>query len=322
MICFLFVVLPKHSHGQGRESARVLVDGVLTISSDNAAGLSVPLSYISSAVVSLEGDTRFVRGVELSLTVPQAYLARRGSLGIAVYTDMNAVPGVGVADIEARSLFLDPLLNKIQTVYQIPIRASHGLRTTPYATVSNRVVSIASFPILVRIMPVIKGIEGDIEQMSFTLSAKPVLSNEGALSLSFRHPEHLKDKPFIVLIDDVLVENRDEERLLREGEHHLVIVSEDFRNESRTFLIERGKTLEMNVDLHDPSPVVFFEAPDQAAVYFDGTPVSAGMSVTTEPGRHEVRMELSDYTIIRSVTMQKGKTYKISLLVDLNISEE
>jgi hypothetical protein len=40
-----------------------------------------------------------------------------------------------------------------------------------------------------------------------------------------------------------------------------------------------------------------------------------------EPGVHEVRFQVSDYSIIRPITVQKGKTYKIALSVDVNISE-
>ncbi|MDR1218566.1 MAG: hypothetical protein LBK73_03040 [Treponema sp.] len=320
--CFFFIWALETPKAESKENVRVLVDGSLTVSADNSAGSSISLSYISSAVIAIDADTRFLRGVELAITAPQTYFAYRGSLAVAVYMDIGAVPPVGVTDIEAKTVLLEPLPNKIQTVYQLPIRSNHGLRATPYVTVPNLVIQPASFPILVRIMPIIKGISEAVENMTFTLTAKPVLSNEGALALTFRYPELLQNKPFVLLIDDMLIEKGNELQFLREGEHHLLILSEDFRNENRTFFIERTKILELAIDLQDPTPLIFFEAPERTVVYFDNELVDAAKPLAAEPGKHEIKMRLNDYMIIRPITVQKGKTYKISLLVDMNISEE
>jgi hypothetical protein len=317
LICAL--EMPEAETG---ELTRVLIDGSLTVSADNPAGSSISLSYISSTVISLVNDSRFLRGVELIITVPQAYLAYRDSLAVAVYADIGQVPSDGVTDIEAAMIFLEPIPNKIQTVFQLPIRSGHGLHTTPYVTVPNHIIQPRSFPILVRIMPIIKGISEAIEKMRFTLTAKPVLSNEGALSLSFRYPEQLHGKPFVLLIDDILIERANDIHLLKEGEHHLLILSEDFRNENRTFFIERSKTLELTIDLQDPTPLIFFEAPQKTVIYFDNGLVNIDKPLAAEPGKHEIKIQLNDYSIIRSITVQKGKKYKVSLLVDLNISEE
>lgn len=320
--CVFLIWTLEASKAESKESARVFIDGSLTVSANKPAGSSISLSYISSAVVSIANDTRFLRGVELVITAPQAYFAYRGSLAVAVYMDMGAVPLAGVADIEANAVLFEPLPAKIQTVYQLPIRSGHGLRTTPYATVPNRIIQPDSFPILVRIMPIIKGISEELEKMTFTLTVKPIVSNEGALALTFRYPEQLQNKPFVLLIDDVLIENAGEMQFLREGEHQLIILSDDFRNENRKFFIERTKILELAIDLQDPTPLVFFEAPERTAIYFDNEPVNAAKPLAADPGKHEVKIQLNDYLIIRSITVQKGKTYKVSLLVDLNISEE
>ncbi|MDR2193998.1 MAG: hypothetical protein LBP19_05980 [Treponema sp.] len=331
LICLFLICIMETPKAETKEAARVFIDGTLTVSAHNPAGSSISLSYISSAAISVVNDTRFLRGVELIITVPQAYLAYRGSLAVAVYADMGQTAPeweaddslhTGVTDIEGDLIFLEPIPNKIQTVFQLPLRSGHGLRTTPYVTVANRLVPSESFPILVRIMPIIKGISETVENMTFTLTAKPVLSNEGALSLNFRYPEQLQDRPFVLLIDDVLIEQVNDIHLLKEGEHHLLVLSEDFRNENRTFFIERSKTLTLTIDLQDPTPLIFFEAPEKAVIYVDNEPVPADRPLAAEPGKHEIKIQLNDYVIIRPITVQKGKTYKISLLVDLQISEK
>jgi hypothetical protein len=304
------------------EPLRIMNAGTLLVSLNNPEGASISLSYVNSVVLVLDQEVRFFRGIELEFTAPQSYLAHRGSLALALYADLSKIPDTGVADIEGRQISFEPIPNKIQTIYQIPIRQNHGLRPTPYASIPTGVVAPASFPLIFRVLPVIKGLSEEIETMRFQLSVKPLLSNEGVVKISPRYPEQLQGRPFTVLIDDEVVEKPGEERLLKEGEHHLVIVSNDYRNESRSFMIERGKILDLPIVLQDPTPLVIFEGPENARIFFDNEPVeNLQTPYPVEPGPHEVRFQLSDYSVIKTLNIQKGKTYRVALAVDVNVSE-
>jgi hypothetical protein len=304
------------------EPLRVLIDGVHEVSLDNQEGTVVPLSYISSAIIRVEGDTRFFRGIQLDLTAPQSYLAYRGSLASVIYAEMDRIPPLGAADVEARQISFEALPAKILNTWQIPLRSFHGLRTSPYVTVPTGIISLSSFPLLFRLMPVIKGISEELENMVFQLSVKPILSEEGAVRLSFRYPPQLPGRPVTVLMDDEVIENIEEERLLKEGEHHLVILSDDYRNQSRRFMVERAKIMDLLVELQDPTPLIIFESPENAHIFLDNVPVvNPQAPYAVEPGAHEVRFQISDYSIIRPLTVQKGKTYRVALSVDVNITE-
>jgi hypothetical protein len=304
------------------ESLRVLVAGSVEVSIEVPKGSSIPLSYTDSALILLDEDIRFFRAVELEFTAPQSYLPYRGSLAVAIYADLDRIPESGVADIQARQILFEPVPNKILSIYQIPLRQAHGLKTSPYATVLPEIVFPQSFPVLFRILPVIKGLSEEIESMDFSLHVKPIQSNEGAVRLIPRYPENLRDRPFTALIDDQVIENPGEERMLKEGEHHLVILSNDYRNENRVFIVERSKTLELTVTLQDPTPLVIFEAPENAVIFFDNQPVvSLRNPMPVEPGIHEVKFQLSDYSIVKSLTVQRGKTYRVSMAVDVQVSE-
>jgi hypothetical protein len=269
----------------------------------------------------LGGEARFFRGVELELSAPQHWIPYQGSLAVAAYNELNQIPKTGVADVKARGFLNEPLPAKLQTVYQIPLRQGHNMRSSPYAKVLP-VVSPESFPIVFRIMPIVKGLTGELETMRFRLKARPILSDQGAVRIGFRYPEQLAGKPFTMLIDDAVVENPGEERLLKEGEHHLMILSDDYRNESRRFLIERAKVVDLTIELQDPTPLIIFEAPEDARVFLDNAPVASNLSpVPVEPGPHEIRFQVSDYAIVRQIRVQRGKTYRVALAVDVNISE-
>lgn len=321
-LLFIFLITIQVSFKAHCEPLRALIAGIHTVSMNAPDGDTVVLSYTDSSLIQIEGDTRFFRGIQLELSAPQNYLPYRGSLAVAVYGALNNIPSIGIVDLECRRLGFNPLPAKLQTIYQIPVKPDHGLRTTPYATVLTDTVNLSSFPLLFRLMPVIKGISTEMERMAFNLNVKPILSDEGALRILFHYPSNLHGKPFTVLIDDELIENPAEERLLKEGEHLLVILSEDYRNQSSRFVVERSKTLDLTVELQDPTPLLIFEYPENARVYLNNVFISNPKTPRpVEPGVHEVRFQVSDYTIIRPITVQKGKTYRVALSVDVNISE-
>ncbi|MDR2304659.1 MAG: hypothetical protein LBE10_08745 [Treponema sp.] len=305
------------------EPLRVIIQGNLLVSLENTAKLSLPLTYNSSALVSLGEDTRFFKGVELELGAPSAWLSYQGSLAIAMYANPDHIPEAGIADLDAKRIVFEPLPAKIQSVYQIPLRRNHDLRNSPYVSVPTGVIPVTSFPLLIRLMPVLKGMNEELETMNFQLSAKPILGDEGILALSFRWPEQLPGKPFTALIDDVMIENPGESRFLKEGEHHLVILSDDYRNENRRFIIERAKVLELSIELKDPTPVIYFEAPENARIFLNNEPVlNKTAPCLVEPGTHEVQFHIGDYGIFKTLQVQKGKTYKVSMEVDVSVNEE
>ncbi|MDR0455305.1 MAG: hypothetical protein LBH20_01305 [Treponema sp.] len=304
------------------ESFRSLLEGTIELSADNPEGSSINLAYNSSALISLGSGSRFFRGIELELSAPQAWLAQRGSLAMLIYAELDHLPSPGTNDLEGRRIAFDALPNKIKIIYQIPVRRSHGLKTTPYVSVPVDTTLPASFPLLFKLMPIIKGLSEEVEKMQFTISARPILADEGAVRLNFRYPEQLRDKPFIVLIDDVVLKNITEEQILKEGEHRLLVLSDDYRNENRRFMVERAKRLDIAVNLQDPTPLIIFEAPGNAHIFLNNNPVARENGpLQVEPGVYEAKFQVGDYTITKSITVQRGKTYRIALAVGIDIEE-
>jgi len=320
VVCIIYLFV--FAFPAAAESFRTLLEGTLELSADRPEGSSVSLAYNGSALISLGRGARFLRGIEIELSAPQSWLSQRGSLAMLVYAGLDRLPSPGTNELEGRRIAFDSLPNKIKIIYQIPIRRSHGLRTTPYATVPADVTLPASFPLLFKLMPIVKGLSEEIEHMQFTLTARPILADEGAVRLNFRYPEQLKDKPFVVLIDDAVVNNTAEEQLLKEGEHHLVILSENYRNENRRFVVEKAKRLDITINLQDPTPLIIFEAPENARIFLNNHPVvRENGPIPVDPGVYEAKFQVGDYTITKNITVQRGKTYRVALAVGIDIEE-
>jgi len=304
------------------ESFRATVSGSVEVSAGQS-DTSIPIGINSAVILNLGSDIRFVKGIEIEITAPQSWLPYRGSLVMIMYNKINPQTATGITDLDGSRIAFEPLPTKLRIIYHIPIRQNHGLRTTTSATVPTNIVQSASFPVIFRLMQIAKGLPDDFENLTFNFTARPILSDEGAVKLIPRYPPQLRNKPFRVLIDENLIQNITEQLILREGEHHLVILSDDYRNESRRFVVEKGKTIDLTIELQDPSPIIVFEGPQNSQIYLNNNLIPRGRdSVTVEPGQHEVKFVVSDYTITRTLNIQRGKTYRVSLAVDLTIQED
>ncbi|MDR2098033.1 MAG: PEGA domain-containing protein [Spirochaetaceae bacterium] len=305
------------------ENIHVIIKDRIELDGDIPAGTAVSLSYNDSALIFLQEDVRFIRGIEFELTAPQSWLSYQGSLAFGFYSNLDRTPDSSPAEIDCTQLVFEPIPNKVQMVYQIPIRAQHGLRGTPYSNLYKTPVLPENFPVLFRLMPITKGLSSEIETMQFNLNVKPILSDEGALIISVTKPEFLPNGSYTVLIDEKVVENPGTGSIIREGEHTVTLISTDYRNENRRVVVERGKTLNISITLHDLTPLVVFEAPAQARIFIDNTAVirtSAPLAV--EPGIHDISIQISDYTITKTVSIEKGKTYRVAFIVDMQVDEE
>jgi len=304
------------------EAFRTVVEGTVEVhpgSTDNV----IPIGINSSVIINLGAEARFLRGVEIEISAPQSWLPYRGSLVMLMYNNINPQTAEKIADMDGSRIAFEPLPSRLRIIYQIPIRRQHGLRTTTSITVPTNVVQPSSFPIMFRLMQASKGMPDEFENMSFNFVARPILSDEGAVRLIPRYPAQLRNRPFTVLIDDTVISNITEQILLREGEHHLVILSEDYRNESRRFVVEKAKVLDLTIELQDPTPIIIFEAPQTAQIFLNNNLIPRSRDqVTVEPGQHEIKFIVGDYTLTRTMNIQRGKTYRVSLAVDLSVQEE
>jgi len=302
---------------------RTVVAGSVEVNTERPSGETVSAGINSALHIALGAETRFFRGLEIEITAPQTWLAYRNSLVMAIYNNISPQIPIGIADIDGSQIAFEPLPGRLQIIYHIPIRQSHGLRTTTSVTVPTGVVPHSTFPILFRLMPVIKGLSDELENLTFNIAVRPILSDEGAVRLITRYPPQFGNRPFTVLIDDIVINNISEQIILKEGEHHLVILSDDYRNESRRFIVERAKVTDLIVELQDTTPVVIFEGPQNAQIYLDNVRVSGNLDfVKVEPGTHEVRFQVGDYTVSQTLNAQRGKTYRVALNLGLAIEEE
>jgi hypothetical protein len=109
---------------------------------------------------------------------------------------------------------------------------------------------------------------------------------------------------------------------LATGAHHLSLVSDHFRNEVRTFTVEKGQTTRLAIDLKDITPTVTLAAPEGVAIWLDDRPVEPSPQPLVLPqGDHTLRFSLGGYDVQRVIHLENGKSYQVSLFFELEVEE-
>jgi len=291
------------------------------VDSQKAEAQPVELGYNDAIAITFPKNITFLKGVEIEIKIPQDILAYRNSMAYGVYRQIQPAPTEKTIDYQGEQITLQSLPSRLSFVLQIPLQKTHGLKTGPYSTVLPYVYDASKGPLLFRLLPVMKGLPENIETLQFSVKIRPILTEEGGFQLKLAYPSD-DMKPVSVRIDEVLVPNPEKMTVLAPGVHHLSIVSDDYRNEVRMFTVESARVTELAVPMQDTTPRLFLAAPENARIYVDAELVeNSRESRTLQPGEHTIRFMIGDYELTKQITVEKGRDYTVSMLIDISVTE-
>lgn len=279
------------------------------------------ISGISDAIfLTLPKDMTFISGVELTFKIPEVIAMWRDSVAYVFYGNLSPAPSAKNVDYYGEKFFLKTIPPKLSLTLNIPLADDFPIKDSPY---SVKVSPVPDYEkgIFVRFQQVMKGVPESLEAAEIEITAKPILRDKGILSLKTK-PASSKEKKYSVYVDDQPVQKY-EKIMLDTGEHHLSVLSENYRNETRTFRIEQGKTTNLEVSLRGTEPTFKIICPAAANVTIDDTPYSSAKDVFEVPaGEHIIKFSLGDYEVVRNVNAVNGHSYTISLDISASVSEE
>jgi hypothetical protein len=187
-----------------------------------------------------------------------------------------------------------------------------------------KLLKASDFPLMFKLAPIGKGFGPALETGEFRLTVRPVLTDEGGISLSCSFPEGAEAVPYSVYIDDRRVEDAARTILARKGARVLRVSAEGYREEVVSLSVEAGAISKVSVKLVPDAPRLLFEAPTGSIISLDGVPVPSEslQELTIEPGEHTIVYRIGDYTITRKFVAARGKTYRVVMSVELSIQAE
>lgn len=294
----------------------------VSLPGDSVEEQSAVLGINDSLAVFMPEDMTYLEGFEVKIKIPQIVADWRDSVAFSVYDGIKPKPNVSSIDYSGTRIFVTPLPAKLSWIVQIPLKRHNSIKENGYIAKIDAVPDISGGYTFVRFQPAMKGVPDEIYDAKLDILVKPVLMNKGTLKLDVFAPDG-QTADYEVFIDDEPLVLADGKVLLESGKHNINIQSEEFRNEVRTVYIEQAKTSEIQVNLKSLVPTLKVVAPENSDVFIDDKKVASfGTEFVVSEGEHVVKCQLGGYEIVRSLFVEKGKSYSVNLAVDLEISEE
>lgn len=309
------------------EDFRVQLLAMMEVDPANPEGMKANLSFADGVAVLLPEDRSFLAGVELELRIPAAVQARPENFLEYLYRSVRPAPSRSAVAYSGSTLHWQVLPARVSHVIQIPLGPDSGLKAGPYATLLPS-QEASSFPLVFRLMPSNKGLTEDMEKAVFQLRVRPLLRDEGRLRLSFVHGPGVPANAALELsVDGAVIAEPLEPMILKAGRHDLRLSGPDVRDEFRSFTIEQARELPLQIALQDVTPRLILEYPERSRVELDGKPLADDArgeqpGIPLSPGDHIITFLVGDYSLQRRITVQRGRTYRVSLLIDMSIEEE
>ena len=350
LVTVVFFSLSAFSYENFRVHKTVIAD-----MTDEVSPIKAVLEVNDALVIKVPKEPVFLQGLSLEVKIPPEVAEFRDSVAYFLYTDVKPQPTENTIDYQGNRIFINTFPTRLSCNLLIPLGTSVELKETPYSTVLPPAMSNQSGYVFFRLQLVMKGTPINIWDSSFVIDIKPLLADKGALdltvlaselhskeniSLDSEQNENLENESsevskiensiinlegtglYTLYIDNELPTYTDKKIILSTGQHHLSIVSDMYRSEVRTVVIEQAQTTKLEVILKDVTPLVEVVAPEGIQVFLDSDELHNWQEpFNVSEGNHLLRFVLGGYEKIQSFEAFNGKTYKFSLNLDVNVIE-
>ncbi len=308
------------------DSIRGIVAAEVLLPAESGVQRTADIGLEEIAVVYPQGNLQFLQGIEVQLLLTNTLKKYFDSFAVAVYKAVSPKPQAGVRSYQGERILLQYLPYQNRIWLHVPVvGASLAAPLTTGTFQAEKPVALGEFPLLIRMIPLAKGIPEAAAESRFHLMVKPLLSGWGLFELKIIPPEAHREapRPFEVTIDGRPVNEVGKVREMEAGIHQLRIRSSAYREVDAAFTIEPGRRSTMEIQLEEPGSSIGFDLPPEAEVYLDGTKVriQPKQRLPLKEGEHTIRIKVNGYNMSKKFVVEGGNCYEISLIFDIIILE-
>lgn len=288
--------------------------------------VTVQAGINDAVAITLPQDTTFLQGIELDIKIPDVLSRYYGSVAYSLYTGLTPMPTEKTINYTGTREMIDTIPGLLSLNLTIPLMEPNTIKKNPYSITLPSVYTLNSSVIFFRFQLVMKGIPEDYEKDPFVVTVKPIYVDKGRMELDVTYPidenGQLMDLPYTIFLDEKMVTLEDQKMILDTGTHYISILSDHFRNETRTFTIEPAKTTVVDIALRDIAPTLQLVAPDNTIIFLDDQEIPyTKEAFVISQGDHTIRFVIGDYETVKTIQAVNGRSYIINLSLDVEVTE-
>lgn len=314
---FTFLVFSTFLYG---ENLRGELAGLVTVVSGDEINNSIELNIDELAAFAITTENPFLIGVELRMDIPRSLQEYRNSFGLYLYQDITPVPNLNTRDYRGQRTLMHILPSQNQLSIKIPLVENHSIVKDATSVVSSTLVP-ESFPLILTILPIMKGIPDSAYSYPLNVTAYPIYADKGGLSLQLEGEEEIL-KNSRVYVDSVEMDKSLDLLPLSTGMHTLVIVSPDSGSFEYNIPIEQGKIYALTHKLESLPCTI--EIPENLPfpLKIDGQVQNSGV-LELSPGEHFLEYILNEnYILQESFQINPGENMLLDLELVLKLQKK
>lgn len=274
-------------------------------------------------VIDVDSIPDFQEGMEIRLEIPPALRRFQNSFAVLIFRDITPAPTLENRSYTGTRTYMRLLPSRDATFVRIPFSDEHGISGDALTDVLPVTVEADRFPLLLTILPVMKGIPDSAFTEELSVSAVSLWKNEGMLTVGIANPSGIPDEIITVMIDGNEIE-LSRGLTLSAGIHRVRVTSTHAPTVEKTIAIEPGQELSLNLILDYRPPELTVNVPEGSTILLDGEEIEISGDVTvleTTPGDHIITYSLGSLEVNRSFTIRPGAKVKIDLVIEIDIVE-
>lgn len=317
--------------------------------------IDIPVNYSSvttnigineALCINIPKDKTFLLGFEIEIKIPKIVATYRDSVIYSFFSDISPTPKDTLIDYSGKKLMINTIPPRLSVNLQTFFENIENKKESPYSTLLPFNLMENQNNLVLRFQMAMKGVPESFFTSEFTVTVKPILKDQGLLSFNFIYPQNNEIKEensqnlenqenlevineslsnndeIFVYIDDSLISDFSKPILLNSGTHHISVISESYRNEVRTIIINQATSTTLDIELKSISPELSIIAPENTKIFLDDLEIlDINSPIQITPGEHQIKFIIGDYELLKKLTIQNGKSYEVSLSIDIDISE-
>lgn len=314
-VCIILMLIPADIFS---ESLRGRIAGSLSASYQEVVCLPEEIIVVQSGMFPEYQD-----GMELHFTFPEDLIPYQQSFALLVFKDISPAPTEENPLYEGTRIFMNMLKSRDFMYLRIPFREDHQISRDALTQIIPAIVYPEDFPLLITIVPIIKGIPSQALEQEITVSSAPIWRDEGRIKVSVSNLSGDPEEIVSARVNDKEI-NLDTEIIIQSGIHTIHITSTHAQTVEKTFILAPGDDTEIAIELDYSPPLLTFRLPPEARIILDDEVMDITENhgtVEIERGEHEITVILGDLSISRRFSVAPADRINIELLVDLKITD-
>ena len=307
------------------ETIRGLVVEEISLKTDTKFEQTAGIALEEMASLQIEGLSQFIDAIQIEIHLSNTLKQYADSFGLTIHKNIKPKPVRGEKSFTGEKVFFHhlPFLNRMYI--SIPVNRAPSAESGPQTASFELDHSVIpdEFPLLIAMIPIMKGIPDSVLEKKFYLTFRTVLEKKGLVELSIHRPPDTELEAIRLFIDNNLIEVPEADLIMDSGIHQLKVESSNFQEVNASFTIESGQKRRVEIILEELTSELRLDAPESAEVFLDGEKLRIGDEpVRLKEGTHLVRIKIDEYSFSKRFTSQRGKNYHLSIIFDIIVNED